>query len=78
MFIYVFRDETDKQLDNVNTLFNGKGYSIYGKNNKLNPTKLTLRFEFSTFDENSLIYLATFDDGNSLVPQEVNVIISIK
>ncbi|XP_018564888.1 laminin subunit alpha-1-like [Anoplophora glabripennis] len=66
------RDETDKQPDNVNTFFNGKGYAVYGRNNKLNPTKLTLRFDFCTFDENSLIYLASFDDANSLIPQQEN------
>ncbi|KAJ8920580.1 hypothetical protein NQ315_004719 [Exocentrus adspersus] len=58
-------DETDKQPDSVNTFFNGKGYITYGKNNKLNPTKLTLGFDFNTFDENSLIYLASFDEATS-------------
>ncbi|KAJ8920571.1 hypothetical protein NQ315_004710, partial [Exocentrus adspersus] len=65
------RDATDKQIDNVNLFFNGKGYVVYGKNNKLNPTKLTLRFDFSTFDENNLIYLASYND-NSFTPSEDN------
>ncbi|KAJ8967333.1 hypothetical protein NQ317_007978, partial [Molorchus minor] len=51
-------DTVDRQTDNINTYFSGNGYRIYGRNNKLNPSKLTLGFDFSTFDENSLLYLA--------------------
>lgn len=66
------RDEGEKQLDNINTFYNGKGYTKYEKNDVLKPSKLTLGFDFSTFDENSLIYLAAFDE-TSAVSEEVTV-----
>ncbi|CAH1185884.1 unnamed protein product [Phyllotreta striolata] len=41
----------------LNTMFNGKGYLEYGPNSNLDPKQFSIRFRFSTFDENSLIYV---------------------
>ncbi|XP_056646625.1 laminin subunit alpha-2 [Diorhabda sublineata] len=45
----------DETLDD---LFNGKGYLVYEVNTNLNPKQFSVVFEFSTFDENSIIYIA--------------------
>lgn len=46
---------------------------MYGKN-KLNPLQFSLGFDISTFDENSLIYLATIEENNG-TSTKVNIYI---
>ncbi|VEN49015.1 unnamed protein product [Callosobruchus maculatus] len=50
------RDPSTKSL--LLNFYNGQGYKVYGVDKSLNPKKIALRFYISTFDENSLIYLA--------------------
>ena len=46
-----------KELEGAKPFYSGNGYKMYGTAPRLTPAKFNLRFDFSTFDENSLIYL---------------------
>ncbi|CAG9768432.1 unnamed protein product [Ceutorhynchus assimilis] len=53
-----------KELDGARPFYSGNGYTKYGLG-PLTPARFAMRFYFSTFDENSLIYLAQETDNPS-------------
>ncbi|XP_060517066.1 laminin subunit alpha-1 [Cylas formicarius] len=47
-----------REREGARPFYSGNGYRMYGTAPRLTPAKFNLRYDFATFDENSLIYLA--------------------